>query len=274
MEIKFYGYDYVDEKSKPTHTFTDNFNVVKRSDKLIKNIVKGLGSDYKFSINGEMHDLSQYFVLKVNINLVGNIYFLLEQMEDKTPLVEKITPLKDLPISNWEEKKAKVKKLFKAVNKFKPILIVSETFIPFVEQKDILKSTFFLMKNDPKDPKEAEEKEKKDKLVDRLFSLIIPIFLVLFVYLIFNYFAKNSSLPAVLLVFGTLLALGILSYGLFWIYKEKRSYKDSKDYLNILYLLNLGGLVLGAGASFAVGKFVVKEGEFIKQTGKLINCEK
>ncbi len=268
MNLNLFGSISENEKKKAIYSSDKSFNLINRNSNVIKNLIKSIGQEYCFSIDDKEYNLESLFVVKININSVGAIYVVLENRHSIKTLSEEVSVLKDLPIETIEQRKEKTLKALQLTKKYSPIMYFANSYIPFITEQ-VVNGVPVLMKNNPKDSVELSRKKKNDAIIDRLFAILIPAFVTLFIYLAFNLFSSAKYGLGVVIIISLIFACGVYCYDLLWIYKGKISFVGNEKTFIYIYGFNAIGVTVGTLLSF-LATFILKSEEGTVSYGEII----
>ena len=120
MNIKFINRDSQEK------TYEPGIKEISRDESPFKEIIDGEDfSELSFSLGEENILLSDLFQLKVNVKKVGSFYFFLKSEGfNKQELIQKIGELKEMPINNLQEAKAKVSALLAIMKEYDSLFVL------------------------------------------------------------------------------------------------------------------------------------------------------
>lgn len=268
MRFKIYG-ENNDILKKPLLITEDSFNLVSNTDNIIYRSIKAINNNYDFyiDIDDKMHNLNDYFSIEIVIRKVFKLYFVFDNGEQEEEIQSAVLSIKDMPTKTDKEKEEKVKKLLSIMKEYHPFLVFSDQYLPYLDETIFDKSTLVFMRKDPEEIEEKKAVEKNNFLIDALFLIFMPALTLAFLFITMDFFNKNNSGLGILLIFISLLEVGIFAYSLILINREEKNKKLFSKYHIVLYLINIVGLLIGFGLVILLGNTLLKTGEmpFIMQ---------
>lgn len=212
-------------------------------------------------------------VTKINIKDVGALYFVFPNANDKEEIIKTISSLKEMPVETLEEKENKVKAVIDNIKSFNPLMVISDTYFSFINEKTFDKNIIVLMKKDDNAPEVKEgnyhikednkgniNKTKKRLLLNIFYVALIPALLIAFIFMGIGFFTKDNVGAGIFLIIVALGVSVMLGHGLYLINKDKEYRNPFNKYKLTLYAVNLGGLLIGALFSFLLGISILEFG--------------
>ena len=212
-------------------------------------------------------------VTKINIKDVGAIFFVFPNANDKEEIIKTISSLKEMPVITTEEKENKVKAVIDNIKSFNPLMVISDTYFSFINEKTFDKKIVVLMKKDDNTPLAKEgnyhikednkgniNKTKKRLLLNIFYVALIPALLIAFIFMGIGFFTKDNVGAGIFLIIVALGVSVMLGHGLYLINKDKEYRNPFNKYKLTLYAVNLGGLLIGALFSFLLGISILEFG--------------
>lgn len=261
MRFKIYG-ETNDILKKPLLITEESFNLVPSTNSVIARAIRSINNyDFFIDIDDKMYNLNDYFTVEIAIKSVFKLYFVFENNEKETDIQNAVVALKDMPTKTPQEKEEKVKSLLSIMKEFKPFMVLSNQYLSYLDKDFFDESTMVFMKANPEEKEEKKVAEKNNIIIDTLFLVFMPALMLVFLYITMDFFNKGNGGLGILLTFITVLEIGIFGYSLILINKEEKNKELFSKYHVILYLINVGGILLGLGLAIIIGNFLLKTGE-------------
>ena len=256
-------YNLYDENKKKVDYQSNGSTLVlnKKENKSLSSIAKQIkNQDLYFAIDEKEYKSEDVSIILVNVIDVAKIYFVFprfESVETKDLIFKELTLLKEMPVATKEDKDNKILRVFEMLSKHHPLFGFTDKYLSVVNLELTDKYGFvFIMKNNPEDVKEKDFKEKNDRKWNAGISLFSQAILVCLFYFSYHSFNNNQTVLAVIL-----LIIAIVESLLFnFIIVSAIVDKKITHYLKTNWIVPvgaLGGLLVGFGLSYILGKFLL-----------------
>ena len=203
------------------------------------------------------------------------MFFIYKQIDNKEQLLhsvqEQIYELQEVDHANTNEIQNRVLMLFSTATKYHPMLGFVDNNLPYITKELCPSSMTFLIAEEQKEIVEQPQEEKKPNskkkkmsrstsnfIWDSVFSLFVPMLLIVFVFTIVESLYKKNAGLAITFIFISYVEPAILVYDLYTTYKNDKNYHPFSLEKCILYVVNIVGIAIGAVIANILAKQVFK----------------
>ena len=276
---KVFDLETYDDRLEPLYSANSPFVVVKKKG-FPEYLSEHLQDDsLVIAIDDVKYDSKDISIVRFSIHNIANMFFVYKSIQNKDEFLnnvkEQIYELQEVDRSNKLDIQNRIIHLFNTAVKYNPMMGFVDNNLPYITKELCSKDMVFLISEEAKEEvveqpleekKESATKTEKKKMKrstsnfvwDTVFSLFVPMLLIVFIFTICESLYKKNTGLAITFIFISYVEPAILAYDLYTTYKNDKNYKPFSIEKIILYAVNIVGIAIGAAIAYILAKNVFK----------------